>query len=540
MGIGGDPDAVEKFYATLATVEPEDVQRVIRTFLRPGNRVVVTLARPPATSQTASVASAGPALVCLPIPSSPFVCITVVVRAGSIDDPAGREGLAYVHSQAVTDGGTQALTQNQVSERLQPLAARLIGRNDKELTTWTAVVHRDHAIALYDIFRELLLRPRFADEDVRRVRDEAVEYLTSTLRSEWDEQLGKEILDQEIHRGHPYGHCHNGTVAGLQSIATVDVRSFHDEVLTRERVTVGLAGSFSAELEARVRTDFGALPSRPFAPRPLPPRRNIGQPELTLVERPGAEATAISLGFPLDLSRIDRDYFPLLVAVACFGEHRSFFGRLMNRMRVDRGLNYGDYAYLENFIEAVDRFPHPNIVRRAQFFSIWIRPVESANAPFALRLALRELHRLVADGLTDAEVADAKKFVINNAPLWAQTLDRRLGYIIDGRFFGSKDLATEVREQVPAVTTAAVNAAIRRHLNRDGVVIVAVTDDARQLRDRLISNQPSPMDYGTATPSAAVTAEDATVAAWSLKIASDAVRILPAANLFTEPLPAQR
>ena len=51
-----------------------------------------------------------------------------------------------------------------------------------------------------------------------------------------------------------------------------------------------------------------------------------------------------------------------------FGEHRTFSGLLMNKMRGDRGLNYGDYAYIESFIQdGGSRFPVPNIPRRQQF-----------------------------------------------------------------------------------------------------------------------------------------------------------------------------
>ena len=58
-------------------------------------------------------------------------------------------------------------------------------------------------------------------------------------------------------------------------------------------------------------------------------------------------------------------------------------------MREKRGLNYGDYAYIEYFPLGMYLMePPPNVARSQQIFQIWIRPVEPPTAKFALRLAL--------------------------------------------------------------------------------------------------------------------------------------------------------
>ena len=60
-------------------------------------------------------------------------------------------------------------------------------------------------------------------------------------------------------------------------------------------------------------------------------------------------SVAYSMGFPIDVKRGHPDYPALLVAQAYFGQHRTSGGRLYKRMREIRGLNYGDYAYIEYF-----------------------------------------------------------------------------------------------------------------------------------------------------------------------------------------------
>src|SRR4029077_16391929 len=133
-----------------------------------------------------------------------------------------------------------------------------------------------------------------------------------------------------------------------------------------------------------LKTDFAALPQGAPPLAALPKPRALSGMEVTLVEKP-VPATAISIGFPIDVTRADKDFYALLVANSYLGEHRTFNGRLMNTMRGDRGLNYGDYSYIENFIQdGGSTFPLPSTPRRHQFFSISLRPVADQNAPFAL------------------------------------------------------------------------------------------------------------------------------------------------------------
>ena len=55
-------------------------------------------------------------------------------------------------------------------------------------------------------------------------------------------------------------------------------------------------------------------------------------------------------------------------------------------IRGKRELNYGDYSYIEDFIqEGMSTFEVPNNPRRQQYFSIWVRPVPGDKAAFALR-----------------------------------------------------------------------------------------------------------------------------------------------------------
>ena len=148
----------------------------------------------------------------------------------------------------------------------------------------------------------------------------------------------------------------------------------------------------------------------------------------------------------------------------------------MNHLRGNRGLNYGDYAYIENFIQdGWSTFPLPNILRRQQHFEIWLRPVPPQNSLFALRGALYETDKLIREGIPEAGFQATKTFLLNYADLWVQDISRRLGYAMDAAVVG-KDLIRELHERLPKMKKAEVDAVIKKYLGIDKLAIAIVTD----------------------------------------------------------------
>lgn len=465
----------------------------------------------------------------LPSASSPLVALRFLFRVGSQDDPKGKEGLAALTAAMVAEGGTKDLPYDEILKRFYPMAAALEGESRKEVTVFSGVVHRNNLAAYEKLATAMIATPRFATEDFERLRNEALDYVSKTLRGNNDEELGKWTLQVALYKNHPYGHVDRGTVEGLKSITLDDVKALHKKHYTRGNLRLGVAGGAEKSFLSRVETDLASLPAdapalpdlrRPEAPRGL---------EITIVEKP-ADSTAISMGFPIDVTRRDDDFYALAVANSYLGEHRTFNGKLMQDLRGKRGLNYGDYSYIEDFIqEGMSTFPVPNNPRRQQAFSIWIRPV-SHDTAFALRGALWELDRLVEHGMSEEDFEATRSFLLNYSKLWVQTLPRRLGYAMDGAFYDRKDLVTELAERLPKLTAKQVHDAVRKHLKSSGMKVAIVTKDAKALRAVLESGKPTPITYDTQGTPEDVLTEDKTIAAYPLKDVT--VKIVPVEEMF--------
>lgn len=472
-----------------------------------------------------------PRIVRVPSAGDPLVAIRLYFQVGAADEPAGKAGLASLTAAMLGAGGTQKRTWAEVLDALYPMAAGIHAYGDKDGFVFEGTVHRDNLQAFADLLVEQILTPRFAEEDFARHRDDALDYVGKTLRGNDDEDLGKEAFASVLYRGHPYGRPTAGTIKGLESITLDDVKAFYKENFTVDRLLVGMAGGYPEKFPDRFAARFAALSAK--APRRAklaepPPRRGA---EILIVEK-DARANAISFGHAIDVTRSDPDFYPLFVAASYLGEHRTFNGVLMINMRQKRGLNYGDYSYVENFIQdGGTTFPLPNIGRRQQHFEVWIRPVAPQNTAFALRQAFYEIDRLVREGIPEEGFEATRRFLGNYIDLWAQDPSRRLGYAIDAEIYG-KDVVAELKARLPKMTKAEVDRAIRKHLDPKKVAVAIVSDKAAALRTKLLSGKPTPITYDTKDTPAEVLDEDKVIARFPLPVAPSRVKIISADKLF--------
>lgn len=470
--------------------------------------------------------------VLLPVANDPTIAFRLWFKVGSQDDPAGKEGLAALTAAVIAEGSTRRHSYAEILDRLFPLAASYAVSTSAEMTVVTGRTHKDNLAEFYALLMDAVLQPAFKSEDLERVRSQTLNLLENTLRYASDEELGKAVLYQDIFAGTPYGHLPEGTIAGVKAITVADVQAFHAKYFTRDNVVLGLGGGFDARLADQVRADLARLPAGrpPVVPPPAP--RPIDGWQVTIVEKP-ATATAISLGFPLGVLRGEKDWYALAIANSWLGEHRNSGSHLYQVIRERRGLNYGDYSYIEHFPEGGRRFlPPQNVARRRQIFEIWIRPVPNEARHFALRAALREFQQVVESGLTRADFEARRDFLKKYVIHYAANTDERLGYALDDVFYGlDESHLAKFRRMMDELTLEDVNAAIRRHWQFGRMQIAIVTPDATGLAEALVNDSPSPVPYPSPKPPE-ILAEDTLISTFPLPVKRGAVRILPITDVF--------
>lgn len=477
---------------------------------------------------TATAAPADTSPVLMPVPDDPTVSVSLWFEVGSQDDPKGKEGLAYLTSQILANGATRSKTYPQILAELYPLAAGYTVRVDREMTTLSGRVHRDKVDAFLALFTAAFLEPKFDAADFERLKATQQSFLEKTLRFSSDEELGKAALMSAMFAGTSYAHPPQGTVAGVSGLNLDDVREFYRRHFTRDRVVLGLAGGFSAEVETRLPAALDRLPSGGPAPAPAPKVAPMAGRELFLVAKPGNDSS-ISFGFPHAVPRGEADFYALWLANSWLGEHRNGSSHLYQVIREARGLNYGDYSYIEAYPEGGRRqMPPTNVARRQQLFEVWIRTLPNGNAAFAVKAALRELEMLIANGMTEQQFQLTRSFLSKYVLHFAETNTDRLGYALDDRFYGltGDGHLARFKKAMASLTREQVNAALKRHLKTDAMRIAIITGDAEGLKKQLLGETPTTITYAS-PKSPAILAEDEEIKKYPVKLNPEKVVVVP-------------
>jgi zinc protease len=502
----------------------------------------------PAKTKNAKPAASASNLVALPSPSSLYQ-IQIMVKAGSADDPAGKEGTADLLSSALIEGGfgdpKAPITKEKLAEITRPWgdAATPNIRVDKQATVISVIVPKENLQEfLAKVFKPMLQQPLFQQAEIDRLKKEALVNIQSRLRFEQQELLGLLALDDYIFQGTQLGHVPAGTVRGLNAITRQDLVDFYKKYYTRENVFITTTISDPAEQKAIA----SALPAggEAGAAAVIPPKPVQGR-EMVIITQPNAIATGIHFGFPIDLKRGDPDYWPLFVANVFLGTHRDSFGHLYQDIREQRGYNYGDYSYIEYLAgRPFFLFPPPGTPRTEQYFSIWIRPVAHQYTHFIVKAATAELDNFVKTGMTAEQVESAKNKARTLYLKYSDSKSRQLGYKLDDMFNGMRDKGylDDMLKNVAAVTPEQVNAAIKKYLQTANLKYVIVTNESEgaKLADDIANNtnitSKTLAEYHISEPvppeKQELLKQDDEWKAYPLNIARDHIRVVKAEQMF--------
>ncbi|HEY5536811.1 MAG TPA: pitrilysin family protein [Ignavibacteria bacterium] len=476
----------------------------------------------------------------LKIPNSEKVVIKLMFKNGSVCDPAGKEGLTYLTANLITNGGTKDLTLKQIQEKLFPMAAGYGVNVDKEVTVFTFQVPKFFLADFYPVLKGLILTPSFDEKDFERVKSNIQNYVDQGIRASSDEEYSKKALEDFIFRGTRYQHMVQGKISSVQSITLDDIKNHYKNHFTKSGLMIGIAGNYTPEFLNTLKTDLGTLPEVTYD---LEAKVTPKTPEginVEIISKDEAFGSAVFMGFPMDITRANDEFAALMVANSYLGEHRKSYGVLYNKLRETRSMNYGDYSYIEWYDEGGgNMLPPPGVPRLSNYFSMWIRPVQIAkqlkiqyeelsdikigHAHYSIRLAIREVDKLVKNGMTKENFEATREFLRSYIKLYIQTPSTQLGYLMDSKYYGRNDYISETDNLLAKLSVEDVNRAIKKYWQVDNMCITIITDasEAEELAASLKNNTPSPMSYSNIVKAGLpkdVLQEDDEVAVYKLNI----------------------
>jgi zinc protease len=308
----------------------------------------------------------------------------------------------------------------------------------------------------FKLFALALTRPRFDKTAIERVRGQIA---VALAQDESDPSaIASKAWFAGALAGHPYARPVYGTAASIKGLTRADIVKAHAQTLGRDRLKVAVVGAIDAKTLARLLDQtFGALPALGKA-APPPPIFFHAEKKVSVVNR-AIPQSVVRFGAPgLEVS--DPDFMPAYVMNYVLGGG-GFSSRLMDEIREKRGLTYGIYTSLA-------------VLQGGGLVS---GSFQTRNESFgeAYKVLLAELQRMAKDGVSDAELADAKTYLTGSFALRFDANDKIANQLLTYQVFGYPiDYIVKRNDLVRAVTKADIARAAKRLLNTDEFVFVVV------------------------------------------------------------------
>ncbi|MCG7536224.1 M16 family metallopeptidase [Pseudoalteromonas sp. OOF1S-7] len=539
-----DPEVINTLYATSDSITAEDIRDVANRYFVDSGRTTVTMSDLTKVKgfdkevelDTLVAQQSEPKqrhfAVLDNTNASPLVDVNLLFYTGAAADPKGKKGVAALTAAMIANGGSQSKSYKEIQKALYPIAGSFDYQIDKEMLSLRGRVHKDNAAQWYALVSEQLLNPGFREDDFKRLKKELIDNIKAGLKASNDEELGKEVLYHKLYQGHPYESYNLGDLSDLEALTLDDVKAFYRSQFTQAKLNVGITGALNEQLKARMLSDLAQLPKGEEARLSIPDAPALAGRHATIIEK-SAKSTAVSFGFPIDTIRSSKDWTALWLVRSYFGEHRNSNAYLFQRIRQVRGMNYGDYAYIEYFPRGMFQTkPDANLGRSEQIFQVWLRPLRSNNdAHFATRVAQFELDKLINEGMTEEDFQATRNFLSNFVPQMVASQDRQLGYALDSQFYNTDEFVSYVRDQLASLSVEDVNRVIRENLQSDNIHYVFVTGDADDMKARLVNQTESPMHYNAEKPQVLID-EDKQIANYKLAIPGANIDVMNATEVF--------
>jgi predicted Zn-dependent peptidase len=386
----------------------------------------------------------------------PLVSFELRFRGGSTLDPPGKEGLADV-TLGLMRKGTDKYDATQLAEELDYLGASLDLEAALESGDVSAQFLAKDVDAGLALLQEILLRPKFAKDEVRKEIDRRIDGIREAKEN--PRAVLGDYYSAFLFGKHAFGRPVGGTETSLPQIKRKDIQEFHQQMVQPNHTLLAVVGDFDrADMRRRLQATFGdwprghAMEHHLAAPTEVPGRRVL------LVDKPDATQTYFRFG-NVGVAKGSPDTAVLDLVNTVFGGR--FTSWLMYEMRTQNGLTYNAHS---RFVEHT--VPGPFYI--SSF-------TQTSETETAIDMALDILARLHEKGLSEEELDSARNYIRGQFPPEFETAGELAGAIADLEFYGlDRETINGHTRRVDAVTDDDVRRAIAAHYPLDNLSFVII------------------------------------------------------------------
>lgn len=384
----------------------------------------------------------------------PMVELKVIIKAGSVLDPSGKEGLANFVARMLIRG-TQIHNGDELLMRIERLGASLDANATEDYAEISARALSKDIPLLLDIVSECITKPQFDTIEFKRLQRRTYSEIISQLDDPF--YIGQVEFRSLLFGGHPLNHDPLGFDSTINNIKIDDIKNFYKKYYAPNNTIIVLVGDFSRDsIMDLIKKYFGEWQRKEISVQ------TMGKPVIGgkkgLIINKDISQSYVFLGF-LGPDYSAKDWIPTRVMNYILGGS-GLTSRLATEIREKRGLAYSAFSFFHRF-------------NYGGFFIAGVQTKnESANE--AIKLIIQELRGMSGEINID-ELNRAKKYYTGHFPLNFDTYREMVGFLTRIEIEGlGLDYADRFEGLVSAVTLQDIKESAKKYLHPDDFCLVIV------------------------------------------------------------------
>lgn len=387
----------------------------------------------------------------MPEHSAPVITFMVTYRVGSRNEVTGTTGATHLLEHLMFKGSKNFNKQSggTLDQVLDPIGGVNNATTSIDRTNYYEIFGKDHLALVVEMeadrMRGLLLREEDRQPEMTVVRNEFERGENSPVSS-----LRKEIV-QAAYVAHPYHHSTIGWRSDIEKVSIQKLREFYDTFYWPDNATVTIVGDFKTdEALALVKKFYAPIPR---APNPIP-QVYTEEPEQTgprrvVVQRAG-QLGVVMIGHKAPPAlHTDAAALDVMSTILADGKGSRLYKAITDQS-LSTGASAGAWGTRDPFLHFTTLPLAPGVEHQK---------VEA--------IALAEIEKLKADGVTDAEVKTAIAKLLANTAFQRDGSFNIAANINEAIAVGDWTYYYSYGEAVQKVTAADVQRVAQKYLNAD-------------------------------------------------------------------------
>lgn len=304
---------------------------------------------------------------------------------------------------------------------------------------------------------ELLKDPNYTQEALAQIKHQKIGWLKQK-ESDFNHVASKalrSILFKDSALARPY----DGTFESIEGLKLSDIKTFISTHLGYNNLIGVVGGDIGFDEAKKYLEDILAILPK-VESKEVVKMKASDKKEIKYLDEDTQQAY-IFFGAPFDFAYDDKEQYKAKIAEYLLGG-AGFGSRMMEEIRVKRGLTYGVYASLRR-------------TKSVSYMSGYMQTKLSTQDE-AKDLIQSVVDEFVKNGISQQELDDTKKFLLGSEPLRTETLSQRLNRTYNDYYYDRPlDFSKEQLKKIESVTLEEMNTFIKSHTELSNISFSIVT-----------------------------------------------------------------